>query len=176
MWTSENSVIYENRLSTWCRESFPNLRILITNWICIVAIWGEFLKETLQDDCLSKLHSGKQVRPASAKPGNVHVLKSTRKRLAAGARINHYGPASINVCQLQRPDIRMQSCHVCQNRLLANEEKSIYGHSRTKCGAHQVGDFFKRFRLNIYKFVSLKYTQKCTQDVKQYSRIGWKAF
>ena len=25
----------------------------------------------------------------------------------------------INVCQLERPDIRMQSCHVCQNRLLA---------------------------------------------------------
>ena len=35
----------------------------------------------------------------------------------------------INVCQLKRPDIRMQSCHVCQIRLLANEEESIYGRS-----------------------------------------------
>ncbi len=25
----------------------------------------------------------------------------------------------------------MQSYHVCQNSLLANEEESIYGHSRT---------------------------------------------
>jgi len=32
-------------------------------------------KETLQDNCLSKLHNGKQVRPASAEPGNVHVRK-----------------------------------------------------------------------------------------------------
>ena len=38
-------------------------------------------KETLQDDCLSKLHDGKQVEPTSGKPGNVHVLKSTTKRL-----------------------------------------------------------------------------------------------
>ena len=33
------------------------------------------LKETRQNDCLSKLNDGKQVRPASAKPGNVHVRK-----------------------------------------------------------------------------------------------------
>ncbi len=37
--------------------------------------------------------------------------------------------ASINVCQLKRPDIRMQSCHVCHSSLLANEEESIYGRS-----------------------------------------------
>ena len=33
------------------------------------------LQEILQDDCLSKLNNGKQVRPASAKPGNVQVLE-----------------------------------------------------------------------------------------------------
>ncbi len=34
----------------------------------------------------------------------------------------------INACQLERPDIRMQSSHVRHNSLLANEEESIYGH------------------------------------------------
>ena len=34
----------------------------------------------------------------------------------------------INGCQLKRPDIRMQSCHVCHSSLLANEGESIYGH------------------------------------------------
>jgi len=37
--------------------------------------------ETLQDDCESKLHDGKQVRPASVKPAKVRVHISTRKRL-----------------------------------------------------------------------------------------------
>jgi len=48
--------------------------------------------------------------------------------LGTGARINHYGPASTYECQLMRPNIRMQSCHVCKISLLANEEESIYGH------------------------------------------------
>jgi hypothetical protein len=50
--------------------------------------------------------------------------------LGADARINHYGPASMYECQLMRPNIRMQSCHDCQIRLLANEEESIYGRSQ----------------------------------------------
>ena len=37
----------------------------------------------------------------------------------------------INVCQLKRPDIRMQSCHVCHQQLACKKEESIYGHSRT---------------------------------------------
>jgi len=36
------------------------------------------LKEILNSDCLSKLLDGKQVEPASAKPGNVRVLKGLR--------------------------------------------------------------------------------------------------
>jgi len=34
-------------------------------------------KENLNSDCLSNLLDGKQVEPASAKPVNVRVLKST---------------------------------------------------------------------------------------------------
>ena len=33
----------------------------------------------------------------------------------------------INVCQLQRPDIRLQSSQLTKDSLLANEEESIYG-------------------------------------------------
>jgi hypothetical protein len=33
----------------------------------------------------------------------------------------------INVCQLKRPDIRLQSCHVCYQQFACNEEESIYG-------------------------------------------------
>ncbi len=34
---------------------------------------GRIYKEILNDACISKLHNGKQVELASAKPGNVHV-------------------------------------------------------------------------------------------------------
>ena len=34
----------------------------------------------------------------------------------------------INVCHLQRPDIRAQSSQLTDDSLLANEEESIYGH------------------------------------------------
>ena len=38
----------------------------------------------------------------------------------------------INVCHLQRPDIRAQSSQLTEDSLLANEEESIYGHLKTQ--------------------------------------------
>ena len=35
----------------------------------------------------------------------------------------------INVCRLQRPDIRAQSYLTCLQQIACNEEESIYGHS-----------------------------------------------
>jgi hypothetical protein len=38
----------------------------------------------------------------------------------------------INVCHLQRPDIRAQSSQFIEDSLLANEEESIYGYQQPR--------------------------------------------
>ena len=40
----------------------------------------------------------------------------------------------INVCHLQRPDIRAQSSQFIKDSPLANEEESIYGHYAAESG------------------------------------------
>ena len=92
-------------------------------------------KEILNNDCLSKLLDGKQVEPASAKPGNVRVLKSTYKRLGADARIAHYGPASTYANYRGRIYVRSRAMAVI-NSVLAMR-RSPYTDISEPSGIHQ---------------------------------------
>jgi len=68
----------------------------------------------------------------------------------------------INVCHLQRPDIRALSSQFTEGSLLANEEESIYGRSAALNGANHPALSTFRNMTNHFDVVPVRSNDECS--------------